>query len=173
MRREGEGRLGLCCSAKLACPLGVVERAASPRRAGAQASAARCRRGAPRIGGCRAGGGRGLHRRGARIARTAPCLRMGPQAAPGPRPRGAPPPRPRPRAAPPAPQVPAAATGLRRTRASAAGKEGGSSGGPQLSTSRGARRQFPWPPPLRLWTQTSEAPFSPPFLSADLGAQMP
>lgn len=30
MRREGEGRLGLCCSAKLACPLGVVERAASP-----------------------------------------------------------------------------------------------------------------------------------------------
>lgn len=68
MRREGEGRLGLCCSAKLACPLGVAERAASPRRAGAQASAARCGRGAPRIGGCRAGGGRGLHRRGAHIS---------------------------------------------------------------------------------------------------------
>lgn len=171
MRREGEGRLGLCCSAKLACPLGVVERAASPRRAGAQASAARCGRGAPRIGGCRAGGGRGLHRRGAHISRANRPNRPLPADGSSGRPR--PPPRPRPRAAPPAPQVPAAATGLRRTRASAAGKEGGSSGGPQLPTSRGARRQFPWPPPLRLWTRTSEAPFSPPFLSADLGAQMP
>lgn len=99
MRREGEGRLGLCCSAKLACPLGVVERAASPRRAGAQASAARCGRGAPRIGGCRAGGGRGLHRRGAHISGANRPNRPLPADGSSGRPRTAaprPPPRPAP-----------------------------------------------------------------------------
>lgn len=179
MRREGEGRLGLCCSAKLACPLGVVERAASPPSASWGPSfGSPLRAGSPanrRVQGRRREGPAqegGTHLRGESPEPPPACgwvLRL--PWAPGP--AAPPPPRPRPRAAPPAPQVPAAATGLRRTRASAAGKEGGSSGGPQLPTSRGARRQFPWPPPLRLWTRTSEAPFSPPFLSADLGAQMP
>lgn len=99
MRQEGEGRLGLCCSAKLACPLGVVERAASPRRAGAQASAARCGRGAPQIGGCRAGGGRGLHRRGAHISGANRPNRPLPADGSSGRPRP-PAPRPPPRPAP-------------------------------------------------------------------------
>lgn len=68
----------------------------------------------------------------------------------------------------PHPRAPAEATGLVQMRVSVAGKGGGWS---QFLTSLGARRRFPLPAPLRLWTQTSELTLSSPFLPRNLGVQ--
>lgn len=71
----------------------------------------------------------------------------------------------------PHPQAPAEATGLVQMRVSVAGKGGGGGGWSQFLTSLGARRRFPLPAPLRLWTQTSELTLSSPFLPRNLGVQ--
>ena len=75
---------------------------------------------------------------------------------------------PRPPLPPPHPKPPQKRPVLSRWRVSVAGKGGGWS---QFLTSLGARRLFPLPASLRLWTQTSELSFSSPFLPRTLGVQ--